>query len=760
MCKNQECGFDAGDCGVEDIFGSMHGVEVTWNTLHVDLPPGIPSVYFNLSVIVQGGTITDGSHDNAELVRTATISQKHKIMTLTFHRNISRQEVVLSITTEHNEGANKTTVEKTFNITVDTTIVIPTNESNATSGDTQSTGHAIPSVLPPVPHTPTFGSVSTVTPAISEYTAIPTHVVHTSTPSSSSIATATPTIDNISATAPRLRPGFTPNPKEQNATSEKLSLKSAIGSLTEEKANEQKIQLLASIDENSTKIVQPETNDQGPRVSSDLLHRGNVTAEGEPAVDALLIEQRPVNDGSKVTNDGGAEEPHSGTGESTKEISSDPLLLPLAPNPQQSSGGGVRKLLSISVDGTESLGIFRLREEIAARKAEQLKQLELDRERDMERERLLRINRDYEELLSKEADKAGQQGLWPWERQNRLDSVREMRGGGRRLLDMYGDSLKHVNKLFNHAFGPSARKVPAHMPHMIDKSIMEELQARWPEEWEQTSSHSLRHPQDMQYAFAYFYYLIHAKVDYNVSDIWTKELDVDGDGKLNDNELRTLGVHLYGAPLSTTAFAELKEKLVNTCLTLRPDLQHQHIVEVDKASSHAAPVECPITVEVAEACNKTSDEMRKVFSKRLKYKHQLDGTDEVAFIMVSNNDTVMQGKLDGIRQKRHKFICLNDNINHSSPDAGKVVYVLHDFYMSILPMPSRFELPSNVHNTYAYIDELRSAQMAATRKKQYTIVVGFLSVFTLLFILWKCYAYASRADRRTRERRATRFLNT
>lgn len=47
---------------------------------------------------------------------------------------------------------------------------------------------------------------------------------------------------------------------------------------------------------------------------------------------------------------------------------------------------------------------------------------------------------------------------------------------GRKLMDTFGDSLRHVNKLFNAAFGYTARKVPAHMPHMIDKDILIELQ--------------------------------------------------------------------------------------------------------------------------------------------------------------------------------------------------------------------------------------------------------------------------------------------
>ena len=48
---------------------------------------------------------------------------------------------------------------------------------------------------------------------------------------------------------------------------------------------------------------------------------------------------------------------------------------------------------------------------------------------------------------------------------------------GRQLLDTFGESLRHVNRLYNKLFGLASRRVPAHMPHMIDKHIMAELQA-------------------------------------------------------------------------------------------------------------------------------------------------------------------------------------------------------------------------------------------------------------------------------------------
>ena len=46
----------------------------------------------------------------------------------------------------------------------------------------------------------------------------------------------------------------------------------------------------------------------------------------------------------------------------------------------------------------------------------------------------------------------------------------------RRLMDAYSDSLRYVNKIYNIKFGFTSRKVPAHMPHMIDIDIMKELQ--------------------------------------------------------------------------------------------------------------------------------------------------------------------------------------------------------------------------------------------------------------------------------------------
>ena len=145
----------------------------------------------------------------------------------------------------------------------------------------------------------------------------------------------------------------------------------------------------------------------------------------------------------------------------------------------------------------------------------------------------------------------GDQGAFPWEKKDiqvKEDAETEDDGlqlekpvgwrdnayvvegwQGRQLLDTFGNSLRHVNRLYNKAFGIAPRKVPGHMPHFIDKNIMFELQARFPDEWNETSSHKVRSSRDMQYAFAYYYYLIGMSKDLIVEDVFY-EMDTDRSG--------------------------------------------------------------------------------------------------------------------------------------------------------------------------------------------------------------------------------------
>jgi hypothetical protein len=94
-------------------------------------------------------------------------------------------------------------------------------------------------------------------------------------------------------------------------------------------------------------------------------------------------------------------------------------------------------------------------------------QMEQSKKELEELESKLQQNRDLDKQLANMSDTTNG---FPWEEDKRW-GLYETKGGGRKLLDDFADSLKHVNKLYTQAFGPSARKVPAHMPRILIRSL-------------------------------------------------------------------------------------------------------------------------------------------------------------------------------------------------------------------------------------------------------------------------------------------------
>lgn len=115
---------------------------------------------------------------------------------------------------------------------------------------------------------------------------------------------------------------------------------------------------------------------------------------------------------------------------------------------------------------------------------------------------------------------------------------------------------------------------------------------------------------------------------------------------------------------------------------------------------------------------------------------EIMGEEEIAFKMVRTNVSHVVGQLDDIRKNprwewtpwlsfyfsfwpsfvlknmlyppmNRKFICLNDNIDHSHKDAATVKAVLRDFYESMFPLSSQFELPREYRNRFLHMEELQ-----------------------------------------------------
>ena len=130
-------------------------------------------------------------------------------------------------------------------------------------------------------------------------------------------------------------------------------------------------------------------------------------------------------------------------------------------------------------------------------------------------------------------------------------------------LDIYGNSLLYTNRQFDIAYGHNARKVIAHMPHLIDLNIFNQMHAKFSNQWSLTSSHKLRSAEDMQYEFSYFHFLISEKSEFYVSNVFD-EFDTDGSKSWSDREIRTLLTRIYSLPLDSDAVLDF-EDMITTC---------------------------------------------------------------------------------------------------------------------------------------------------------------------------------------------------
>jgi UDP-N-acetylglucosamine-lysosomal-enzyme len=351
---------------VDLIYDSLYGLSISEPGGVYDIPVDTHAMYFNLSSIIGNNTITDGSHDNGEIVRTATISQRHKIMVLTFHRDQPRQQVLLSVT--YDDNANQT--EITWNITV-TTMSINAN-ATALNGTSVDAGNSTASAV---------GG---------------TDGEHTSSNTTSTIEAPT------------------------NTTSGPNNIGGEHHENDENKVDGGQISIEPSSDAKRADDQQDHADPQQPQQGQEQ-EQEQEQGQGQEQEQEAEQEQ-----GQEAEQEQGQEAEHD-----------------QAPQQQRH----LLEYVDTSSDDSDT------DVELTELKALSAKEPMLD---------------SHELLLMYERAKSGNE-YWPWKK----DTAAPTR---RKLLDMFGSSLKHVDSLFNKKFGHSARKVPAHMPHMINKRIMKDLQ--------------------------------------------------------------------------------------------------------------------------------------------------------------------------------------------------------------------------------------------------------------------------------------------
>ena len=348
-------------------------------------------------------------------------------------------------------------------------------------------------------------------------------------------------------------------------------------------------------------------------------------------------------------------------------------------------------------------------------------------------------------------------------------SGRRRRRRRRLLLDTYASSLRHTDALVSASFGSydpeaflratvaghaglgtnadgvlrprgsgqggSLRRVPAHMPHLINRDILEEWQHAWSAEVAATSARRFRDPEDLQYAYSHFSWLMNAPRGRKPLDL-LRELDRDGDGALDEAELRSLCARISEepsapvSPLSSTkkrlsklnakgcerAVKELWALLRKARSERRPrgwlarlwrrgcaggdeelcvdddDVAEAgtDAVQVDRGSERL-----PLSIVVAH--KELASRIEAHLSLERKHAYEiLDASPHVSFLQLSSNVADSQRQLDRLLARPTKFVCVNDDMDDdeaSSANNAKVSAMLSHALSALFPSPSRFELP-------------------------------------------------------------------
>ena len=276
--------------------------------------------------------------------------------------------------------------------------------------------------------------------------------------------------------------------------------------------------------------------------------------------------------------------------------------------------------------------------------------------------------------------------------------------GTRKLMDFYADSLTFSNYIMNKKYSIQNRKVPAHMPMLLDRDILERMNIELNDEIQETSSHRFRNSNDLQFAFTYFYFLMSEQFYQTLQQI-LDEYDIDRDKHLNKNEARTF----Y---LATTK-SQFEEKDFNlfwneslSCLKANQNNNRQQKAKVS----------------ILLNCHEFGflNEESKV---RKRNEFTILKIDDVSFNTINDDLDHLQSQLDNVRKSPKQFICINDNYSYrDTAKTKKINEILHEFYESILPLKSKFEIDPK--STAAYLSQSNKLEL-----KNYLLIFIILSAF-------------------------------
>ena len=194
------------------------------------------------------------------------------------------------------------------------------------------------------------------------------------------------------------------------------------------------------------------------------------------------------------------------------------------------------------------------------------------------------------------------------------------------------------------------------------------------------------------------------------------------EGTLSEKELRTLAAKMFSLPLQPAVVRQLESMLLNCSKESKTDgktIQFSSLVVTRDLILNCQPIVKTLMDE----------------TKQKRYKFEVIGDEDITFKMIRNNVSLLIYQLDWIRKNRRKFVCLNDNIDHTDPQSKLIRTILKDFLEYLFPVPSQFELPRNFRNKFLTTSELEKWKEQVIKDDEQMRLILYLAIMLFFIFL-------------------------
>ena len=263
----------------------------------------------------------------------------------------------------------------------------------------------------------------------------------------------------------------------------------------------------------------------------------------------------------------------------------------------------------------------------------------------------------------------------------------------RRLSSIDEETVIATNYLLVKTYGKQDRKVPASVPHFLNRSMLAKLEKEFAEPIQRTLAHRFPRGSDLNFAFLYYWFVYNEETrrgEAYYDSLWSKFLDTDHDGVLNENELRTLAAILHGDNVSEECVCgrgvtcSSIQSLLDCMVPEEESTEHHQTAQYRYTT--VTKRRAVITFDRYKACSMAVGAVKNRFPFKPRFSTEKDVW--VSYVETKEEETALK-QLNDARRRHARFISLKDEEGVATE---KVQREVHLFFESLFPIPSQFEI--------------------------------------------------------------------